>query len=177
MPKLFVRRCVLAKLQSIDLRVADKLEDRQFRLEWFRAELEESVPEQFRMLRERRDLTQGELASLSGMKQSAISRFEGSNTATWKLDTLLRLAEALDAQLSIVVEAAEDVIARHRRQEGGALSVASSAIDAASKSRAASSAKSVLGVRPHNTGAQKITQSVASRNCAIGKSIFNLANT
>ena len=37
------------------------------------------------------------------MKQSAISRFESSRDAKWKLETLLKLAEALDAQLVISV--------------------------------------------------------------------------
>ena len=80
---------------------------------------ESDVPEMFRDLREARDKTQIELADDAGMKQSAISRFESSRDAKWKLETLLKLAEALDAQLVISVVRAEDVIARYEREEAG----------------------------------------------------------
>ena len=101
----------------IDLRIAERLTDREFRKEWFRSELEAVVPNLFRNLRERRELTQSELAAAANMKQSAISRFEGSSDAKWKLDTLLALAEALDARLFIGLEASEDVLARVAREE------------------------------------------------------------
>lgn len=120
-------------LPSIDLRLAERLKDREFRREWFRAALEADVPELFRDLREARDMTQSDLADESGMKQSAISRFEKSRDAKWKFETLLTLADALDAQLVISIVRAEDVIARYEREEsadsspqGSALSVAPS---------------------------------------------------
>jgi hypothetical protein len=53
------------------------------------------------------------------MKQSAISRFEVQRIANWKLETLLKLADALDAQLEIRLIRAEEVIARFARQESG----------------------------------------------------------
>ena len=118
-------------LPSIDLRLAERLKDREFRREWFRAALEADVPEMFRDLREAREMTQLELATESGMKQSAISRFEKSRDARWKFETLLTLADALDAQLVISIVRAEDVIARYEREEstdslpqGSVLSVA-----------------------------------------------------
>lgn len=96
--------------------------DPEFRREWFRAELEASVPDLFRDLREIRGLTQADLAEKSEMKQSAISRFEASTEASWKLETLLRLADALDSRLSISLEPAESVIAKYAgemRNAGG----------------------------------------------------------
>lgn len=104
-------------LRHIDLRIAQRLRDREFRREWFRAELETNVPDLFRSLRERRGLTQNELAEAAAMKQSAICRFEGSSDAKWKLNTLLTLAEALDARLIIGLEASEDVIERIAKEE------------------------------------------------------------
>ena len=101
------------KLNSIDLTLGQRLKDPEFRREWFRAELEGCVPELFRDLRELRGLTQAELAEKTEMKQSAVSRFEVSTEANWKLETLLRLADALDAQLTISLEPAESVLARH----------------------------------------------------------------
>jgi transcriptional regulator with XRE-family HTH domain len=119
------------KLNSIDLTVGHRLRDREFRREWFRAELESAVPELFRDLRELRGLTQSDLADLADMKQSAVSRFESSSEATWKLETLLRLADALDAQLSISLEPAESVIGRYANERiGGGGTPPKSVLDA-----------------------------------------------
>lgn len=50
--------------------------------------------------RQRRQLSQRELAELCGTTQSAIARFEaGARPA--KLDTLLRIANALDCELEV----------------------------------------------------------------------------
>jgi transcriptional regulator with XRE-family HTH domain len=107
----------LATLSSIDLRIADRLKNREFRKHWFRAALESDVPEQFRDLREARGMTQSDLAESAAMKQSAISRFEVRREASWKLETLLKLADALDAKLSITVTPAEEVIEKCEREE------------------------------------------------------------
>ena len=64
------------------------------------------------------------------MKQSAISRFEKSDEACWKFETLLKLAEALDAQLVISLIKSEDVTARYERSETGPRTK-SSVLDAA----------------------------------------------
>ncbi|MGE0768356.1 MAG: helix-turn-helix domain-containing protein [Hyphomicrobiaceae bacterium] len=104
-------------LRSIDLKLRERLNQREFRLQWFRAQLEVTVPDMFRSLREDRDLTQKELAECAEMKQSAISRFEKSDEANWKLETLLKIADALDAQLVISLIKAEDVIARYESGE------------------------------------------------------------
>ena len=120
----------MAALRSIDLRVADRLKDREFRRQWFRAMLEDNVPEQFRDLREARDMTQSELADAADMKQSAISRFEGQRVANWNFETLLKLADALDAQLEISITRAEDVIARYAREEASGSSGPNSVLEA-----------------------------------------------
>jgi transcriptional regulator with XRE-family HTH domain len=125
----------LVTLSSIDLRIADQLKDREFRRQWFRAMLETNVPERFRDLREARDLTQSELADAADMKQSAVSRFESQRVANWKLETLLKLADALDAQLEIALIPAEHVIASHEREESGAGSPPQSVIDASAEQR------------------------------------------
>jgi len=118
------------RLHSIDLRLAHRLKDREFRREWFRAELEDIVPEMFKKLREERGFTQSELAQKTGMKQSAISRFERDREARWNFETLLKLAEALDAQLTISVIRAEDVIARYERKESSKETKGGSVLDA-----------------------------------------------
>ena len=107
----------MGNIRSIDLRLIERLGDPEFRREWFKAQLDYGVPEQFRTLRERRELTQTALAQKADMKQSAISRFEKSSDATWNFETLLKLADAMDAQLTISVTTAEDVIDRIKRAE------------------------------------------------------------
>ncbi len=126
----------MVKLNSIDLTLGHRLRDREFRREWFRAELEAAVPELFRDLREVRNLTQAELANLAEMKQSAVSRFESSSEATWKLETLLRLADALDARLSITLEPSESVISRYANERvGGGGAPPKSVLDASASGR------------------------------------------
>lgn len=105
---------------SIDFQLSKRLRDEEFRREWFRAQLEYGVPEQFRALREEREYTQTKLAEITGMKQSAISRFEKSTDANWKFETLLTLADALDAQLQIRVVRYEDVIREFEHKEQAA---------------------------------------------------------
>ena len=104
-------------LRSIDLKLRERLQNREFRIQWYRAQLEASVPDMFRELREARSLTQKQLAAAAEMKQSAISRFEKSDEANWKIETLLKLADALDAQLSITLTRSEDVIERYKVSE------------------------------------------------------------
>lgn len=61
---------------------------------WFFARIAERVAEQ----RRARDLSQAELAELTGTTQSAIARLESGGRPP-RIDTLLRIAEALDCEL------------------------------------------------------------------------------
>jgi len=63
---------------------------------WFFARIAEQVVEQ----RRARELSQRELAELCGTTQSAIARFERGGRPP-KIDTLLRMAEALDCELIV----------------------------------------------------------------------------
>ena len=63
---------------------------------WFFARIAEQVVEQ----RAARDLSQQELAELCGTTQSAIARFERGGRPP-RIDTLLRIAEALDCELIV----------------------------------------------------------------------------
>ncbi len=103
-------------IDPTDLGIAKELENKEFRTQFFRTELQVDVPEQIKSLRKMRGLKQEELAQLTGTKQSAISRLERSEEATYSLETLQRLADALDARLSVVIEPYEIVIARYRSE-------------------------------------------------------------
>lgn len=101
---------------SIDLRIADELENKDFRAEFFRTQLALDIPTQIKSLRKFRKLRQEDLAELIGTKQSAICRLEKSDDPVWKFETLLSIAEALDARLTVSYEPYEAVIARYRSE-------------------------------------------------------------
>lgn len=61
-----------------------------------------------RELRQVRGWSQAELASAAGMTQSAVARFEAGGTVP-TLPVLGRIAQALDADLTVRVEARPDV--------------------------------------------------------------------
>ncbi len=63
---------------------------------WFFARIAEQVVEQ----RRARGLSQKELAELTGTTQSAIARLETGGRPP-RIDTLLRIAEALDCELVV----------------------------------------------------------------------------
>lgn len=63
---------------------------------WFFARIAEQVTEQ----RRARGLSQKELAELTGTTQSAIARLESGGRPP-RIDTLLRIAEALDCELIV----------------------------------------------------------------------------
>ena len=63
---------------------------------WFFAQIADQVVEQ----RRARDLSQAELAALVGTTQSAIARLESGGRPP-RIDTLLRIAEALDCELVV----------------------------------------------------------------------------
>lgn len=63
---------------------------------WFFAQIAQRVAEQ----RRARRLSQAELAELTGTTQSAIARLESGGRPP-RIDTLLRIAEALDCELEV----------------------------------------------------------------------------
>jgi ribosome-binding protein aMBF1 (putative translation factor) len=67
---------------------------------WFFAEIADQVTAQ----RRARDLSQAELAALCGTTQSAIARLESGGRPP-RIDTLLRIANALDCELVVELRA------------------------------------------------------------------------
>ena len=63
---------------------------------WFFAQVAEQVAEQ----RKAHGLSQQQLAELTGTTQSAIARLESGGRPP-RIDTLLRIAEALDCELAV----------------------------------------------------------------------------
>jgi transcriptional regulator with XRE-family HTH domain len=101
----------MLSVSPVNLDLANQLrDDPEFRAEFFRLAAQETIASQIRFLRELRAMRQADLARATGMKQSAISRIEKADYASWNYATLIRLADALDARLRITYEPSEDVI-------------------------------------------------------------------
>jgi len=97
-------------LSSIDLGLREVLADPIRRQAFFRTITEDDIAAQIRALRKARGLTQTKFADLAGMKQSAVSRIEQAEYASWTLATLFRVAAALDARWRMILEPAEDAV-------------------------------------------------------------------
>jgi len=97
-------------VKSINLNIAQKLEQREYRDAFFEEWAKDEISDQIRHLRKTRKLRQVDIAKETGMKQSAVSRIEQSQYSNWNFATLLRIARALDARVRVVFEPAEDVI-------------------------------------------------------------------
>ena len=62
------------------------------------------IATQIKVLREQRDMTQGQLAEATGMRQPRIPLLEDSNYSNWTINTLKRFARAFDVTLSVKFE-------------------------------------------------------------------------
>jgi transcriptional regulator with XRE-family HTH domain len=104
----------MAIISPIKLNIARKLkDDKNFRKRFFRGQTQDEIAMSIRSLREKRVMRQIDLARESRMKQSAISRIEQADYSSWSFNTLLRVADALDARLRVTLEPAEIVIGRY----------------------------------------------------------------
>lgn len=79
----------------------ESLGDKEYRHGLVTAQIEMDIPFQLRALRKQRGWTQPELAERAGMKQPRISAMERPGGAHFTLETLRRLAEALDVALVV----------------------------------------------------------------------------
>ena len=78
--------------------------EQDYRRAYVESFLNTSIAAQIKANREKRGLSQSDLANLAGMKQSRISALENVNYSSWSIRTLRRLAEALDLVLVVRFE-------------------------------------------------------------------------
>ncbi len=104
-------------LEFIDLGLRDLLADPVRRRAFFRAITQDEIASQIRGLRKERKLTQAQLAQLADMKQSAVSRIEQAEYSSWTLNTLFKIADALDARLRVIIEDAEAASIEYQEAE------------------------------------------------------------
>jgi len=102
---------------SIDLNISEELKDPDFAKLFFHQMARDEIAIGIRKLREKRELSQTQLAALAGMKQSAISRLEQAEYSGWSFSTLIRIADALEGRLRFVIEPIEDIIQEYEREE------------------------------------------------------------
>ena len=81
-----------------------ELRDGEYRYAYAEDFLNTWIATQIVTLREQRGLSQAALGSLIGTKQPGVSRLEDVNHATWKTETLKRIARALGVRLRISFE-------------------------------------------------------------------------
>jgi transcriptional regulator with XRE-family HTH domain len=80
----------------------ESFDDEDSRYAYAEAHLNASVAAQIKAVRGK--MSQDELASMVGTKQSGISRLESANYSSWKVETLRKLARAFGLRLKISFE-------------------------------------------------------------------------
>jgi transcriptional regulator with XRE-family HTH domain len=78
-----------------------KLHDREYRESFVSSLINSTIAYQIRYLRKNENLDQAELGVLAGMKQAAISRLENPDYGNLSVNTLKRIAKALDVGLIV----------------------------------------------------------------------------
>jgi len=107
----------MSLLTPIKLEISKKLKDGNYRKSFFRRQAENEIATSIRTLRKKRNKRQSDLAKEAQMKQSAISRIEQAEYGGWSLNTLFRVADALDARLRVIFEPSETVMEHYREME------------------------------------------------------------
>ena len=82
----------------------EEFKDKEYAHAYLDEFLNTYIATQIKVLREQRNLTQAELASLTVMKQSRISLLENANYSMWSISTLQKIAEAFDVSLKVSFE-------------------------------------------------------------------------
>jgi transcriptional regulator with XRE-family HTH domain len=85
-------------------RLRDPFSDEEYRNAYAESFLNSWVAAQIKVLREAYPMTQVELAEKIGTQQSGIARLENVNYSAWKVETLRKLARALNVRLRITFE-------------------------------------------------------------------------
>jgi transcriptional regulator with XRE-family HTH domain len=99
--------------QSIDLKLSEKLKDRDYRRKFFLADCSARIAAQIIALRKRRGLNQQQVTDLIGARQTAISRVENADYQNWNFNTLREIADALDARILVLIGPSEDILRQY----------------------------------------------------------------
>ncbi len=95
------------KKRTLNSYIDEQMKNPEFREEWGKLDPEFVLIESILRAREKAGLTQAELARRVGTKQPALSRLERGGFRTATVDTLKRIAHALDSELVITLQPLE----------------------------------------------------------------------
>ncbi len=95
-------------MKNLKTRIAEKFEDKDFEKKYHRTAALYRLADRVLLLRKQRGLTQKELADKVGTTQAVISRLENASVKP-SLETILKIAEALDATVNIQLHPIETV--------------------------------------------------------------------
>ena len=82
-------------------RLTQEFADKDYAHAYMEAHASSRIATQIKVLREQRNLTQAQLATLSGMMQERISTIEDVDYDAWTIKTLRKLARAFDTHVQI----------------------------------------------------------------------------
>lgn len=88
----------------------EEFHDKEYRHAYADESLNTYIATQIKVLREQQELTQKELADLTGMAQPRIAVLEDINYSSWSINTLRRLALAFDLRLAVRFETFSSLI-------------------------------------------------------------------
>ncbi len=97
-------------MSSLITKLRRKFQDEDYRHSYAEECLNTMIASQIKVLRDQREMTQGELAEKTGMRQPRLSVLEDASYSSWSINTLKRLARAFDVALSVRFESFSDVI-------------------------------------------------------------------
>jgi len=84
--------------------IAEHMKAPEFKKAWHDLDLEFALLESMLKARQRKGISQAELAKKMGTRQSAISRLERSGYGKATVETLKKIADALDTKLVIKLQ-------------------------------------------------------------------------
>lgn len=87
-------------MKDLNARIAEKFQDKNFEKKYLRTSALYRLAGEMLLLRKQRGLTQKELAEKVGTTQAVISRLESASVKP-SLETILKIAEALDAAVDV----------------------------------------------------------------------------
>ena len=91
-------------MNELSDKLKEEFKDKEYAHAYANEFLNANIATQIKVLREQREMTQENLASISGMQQARISVLENVNNSMWSISTLQRLAEAFDVTLKVSFE-------------------------------------------------------------------------
>jgi transcriptional regulator with XRE-family HTH domain len=103
-------------MKDLKARIAERFQDKNFEKKYLRTSALYRLAGEMLLLRKQRGLTQKELAEKVGTTQAVISRLESASVKP-SLETILKIAEALDAAVDVRLLPVEKIRQKNTSEE------------------------------------------------------------